>query len=108
MGAGLLDSGSDATVLPTSFLAAGVEIEEDGPMLQDAHKSVCFVFEAENDKKIQVFGKAHFSSGISQPILSSGRLMESGWELQSILWSMALGRERDQGSPTPAKQEPSS
>ena len=55
-------------------------------MLQDAqgeqisiegYKSVCFVFEAESGKEIQIFEKAHFSKGISQPILSFGRLMES-------------------------------
>ena len=57
----IVDSGGDATVLPTSFLAAGVEIEDDGPVLQDAqgekiavegYKSVCFVFEAENGKEV--------------------------------------------------------
>ena len=95
----IVDSGADATVLPTSFLAAGVEIEEDGPMLQDAqgekiaidgYKSVCFVFEAENGKEIQVFEKAHFSSGITQPILSFGRLMESGWGIldHSLVYGM--------------------
>ena len=83
-----MDSGADATVLPISYLAAGGEVEEDGPMLQDAqgeqisiegYKSVCFVFEAESGKEIQIFKKAHFSKGISHPILSFGRLMESGW-----------------------------
>ena len=83
-----MDSGAGATVLPISYLAAGVEVEEDGPMLQDAqgeqisiegYKSVCFVFEAENGKEIQIYEKAHFSKGIAQPILSFGRLMESGW-----------------------------
>ena len=81
----IVDSGADATVLPISYLAV-VEVEEDGPMLQDAqgeqisiegYKSVCFMFEAERGKEIQIFEKAHFSKGISQPILSFGRLMES-------------------------------
>ena len=84
----IVDSGADATVLPISYLEAGVEVEEDGPLLQDAqgeqisiegYKSVCFVFEAESGKEIQIYEKAHFSKGISQPILSFGRLMESGW-----------------------------
>ena len=84
----IVDSGADATVLPISYLAAGVEVEEDGPTLQDAqgeqiaiegYKSVCFVFEAENQKELQIYEKAHFSKGIAQPILSFGRLMESGW-----------------------------
>ena len=84
----IVDSGADATVLPISYLSAGVEMEEEGPMLQDAqgeqiniegYKSVCFVFEAESGKEVQIYEKAHFSKGIAQPILSFGRLMESGW-----------------------------
>ena len=98
----IVDSGADATVLPTSFLAAGVEIEEEGPVLQDAqgekiaiegYKSVCFVFEAENGKEIQVFEKAHFSSGITQPILSFGRLMESGWGISDHSLVYGVGKK---------------
>ena len=80
----ILDSGSDATILPSSFLRAGRETHEKALRLQDAQgeeisirgmKDVWFVFETENGRLVEVREKAHFADGVSQPIISYGRLM---------------------------------
>ena len=44
-------------------------------------RHVCFHFEDENGKEIQMYDEAHFSDGVSQPILSSGKLLEGGWSI---------------------------
>ena len=88
----IIDSGADATILPSSYLAIGTELDEGAPKLQDAqgvpievrgYKQVCFIFQTDNDKEVQIFDKAHFSDEISQPIISYGKLMEAGWDIEA-------------------------
>ena len=88
----IIDSGADATILPSSYLDIGTELDEGAPKLQDAqgvpievrgYKQVCFIFKADNDKEVQIFDKAHFSDEISQPIISYGKLMEAGWNIEA-------------------------
>ena len=88
----VIDSGADATILPSSYLAIGTELDEGAPRLQDAqgtpieirgYKQVCFIFKTEDDKEVQIFDKAHFSDEINQPIISYGKLMEAGWNIEA-------------------------
>ena len=98
----IIDSGADATILPSGYLGVGVEADEDEPTLQDAqgtsivtrgYRHVCFHFEDENGKRIQIYDKAHFSDGISQPILSFGKLLEGGWSIDGGQRAMTYGVE---------------
>ena len=88
----VIDSGADATILPSSYLVIGTELDEGAPRLQDAqgtpieiraYKQVCFIFRTEDDKEVQIFDKAHFSDEINQPIISYGKLMEAGWNIEA-------------------------
>ena len=98
----IIDSGADATILPSGYLGVGIEADEDEPKLQDAqgtsiatkgYRHVCFHFEDENGKHIQIYDKAHFSDGISQPILSFGKLLEGGWSIDGGQCAMTYGVE---------------
>ena len=95
----IIDSGADATILPSGY---GIEADEDEPALQDAqgtsiatkgYRHVCFHCEDENGKHIQIYDKAHFSNGISQPILSFGKLLEGGWSIDGAQCAMTYGVE---------------
>ena len=97
----IVDSGSDATILPSSFLNVGRNTKERALRLQDAQgeeihikgvKDVCFVFETENGRLVEVCEKAHFADGVSQPIISFGRLTESGWSIDGESHSLVFGR----------------
>ena len=86
----IIDSGADATILPSSFLDVGTNLCEGAPRLQDAqgvpiavrgYKQVCFIFQADGEREVQIFDKAHFSDEINQPIISYGKLMEAGWNI---------------------------
>ena len=54
-------------------------------------KDVCFVFETENGRLVEVREKAHFADGVSQPIISFGRMMESGWSIDGGSHSLVFG-----------------
>ena len=88
----IIDSGADATILPSSFLDVGTDLCEGAPRLQDAqgvpiavrgYKQVCFIFQADGEREVQIFDKAHFSDEINQPIISYGKLMEAGWNIEA-------------------------
>ena len=96
----ILDSGSDATVLPSSLLSAGQSSSGGELRLQDAqgeeiklsgYKDVSFFFETEEGKTVEVRDKAHFADGVSQPIISYGRLMQAGWDIDSANQSLVFG-----------------
>ena len=96
----ILDSGADATILPASYLRAGSELLEKAPRLQDAqgeripikgYKNVSFVFTAGDGKTILIREKAHFAEGISQPIISYGKWMESGWGIDGCDHALVVG-----------------
>ena len=74
---------------------------EKAPRLQDAqgeripikgYKNVSFVFTAEDGKTILIREKAHFAEGISQPIISYGKWMESGWGIDGCDHALVFGR----------------
>ena len=88
----IIDSGADATILPSSYLDIGTELDEGAPRFQDAqgvpievrgYKQVCFIFRTDGNKEVQIFDKAHFSDEINQPIISYGKLMEAGWNIEA-------------------------
>lgn len=88
----IIDSGADATILPSSYLDIGTELDEGAPRLQDAqgvpiairgYKQGCFSFKTEHNKEEQIYNKTHFSDGINQLIISYGKLTEAGWNINA-------------------------
>ena len=58
----IIDSGADATILPSSFLDVGTDLSEGAPRLQDVqgvpiavrgYKQVCFIFQTDGDREVQ-------------------------------------------------------
>ena len=85
-----ISSGADATILPSSYLGVGTELDEGAPGPQDAqgapiaikgYKQVCFSFTTEDNKEAQIYEKVNFSDGVNQPIISHGKMMEAGWNI---------------------------
>ena len=83
----VLDSGSDATVLPSSFAPIGLQLES-GSKLWDAqgsqirtsgYKEVSIELERMCGERIRVKDRGYFSDKVSQPLLSYGRLLKRGW-----------------------------
>ena len=96
----IVDSGADAAILPASYPQACSQLLEKAPRLQDAqgertpmkgYKNVSFVFTAEDGKRILIREKAHFAEGISQPIISYGKLMENGWGIDGCDHAPVVG-----------------
>lgn len=87
----ILDSGSDATVLPTSLIHAGVAASGPGAQLLDAQgkaigvsdvRDIVFQFQTEDGSLVQVKDRALFSNAVSHPIISYGKLLRNGWGIQ--------------------------
>lgn len=87
------------------FLFSGLEaphsseLLERAPRLQDAqgervpikgYKNGSFVFTAEAGRTVLIREKAHFAEKISQPIISYGKLMESGWGIDGCDHALVL------------------
>lgn len=83
----VLDSGSDATVIPSSFAPVGLQLES-GSQLWDAqgsqirtsgYKEVSIELEGVCGERIRVKDRGYFSDKVSQRLLSYGRLLKRGW-----------------------------
>ncbi len=84
----ILDSGSDATVLPLAYSNAGVDAGQ-GPQLWDAQggqmptygcRELCVEFLGEGGEHVIIKDKG-LSAGDSQPLISYGRLLRRGWTI---------------------------
>ena len=85
----ILDSGSDATVLPLAYSNASVDAGQ-GPQLWDAQggqmptygcRELCVEFLGEGGEHVIIKDKGHLSAGVSQPLISYGRLLRRGWTI---------------------------
>eukprot|EP00438_Fugacium_kawagutii_P013012 Skav219672 [mRNA] locus=scaffold3149:113084:120619:+ [translate_table: standard] len=83
----ILDSGSDATVLPLDYSRAGQATSHVG-MLWDAQGSriatygcrdVSIEFVTEDGMNVSMKDRGHVSEKVQQPLLSFGRLLKRGW-----------------------------
>lgn len=84
----VVDSGSDATVLPLHMSGAGTPSCIQDSALRDAQgnpihvstvRDICFDLETEDGQVITIRDKAHFSSAVDSPIISYGKLLKKGW-----------------------------
>ena len=89
----VLDSGSDATVLPVSMAHLGEDADNPyGSYLRDAQgspiptsavKNVDLTFVTTDGQEVHFTDRAHFSSRVETPLLSYGKLLKAGWSIIS-------------------------
>ena len=99
----IVDSGADATIFPSSFLGFGRNAGRPPIHLQDAQgqkiavhafKDVSICLRSVDGREVEIKDKAHFADGISQPILSFGKLLESGWCIDGVQKHLTYGAVR--------------
>ena len=86
----ILDSGADASLFPGSLMDKGIPTTGACPYLQDAqgtkiktygHSDVDIVMHAKDGREVIIKERVTFSDVVSQPILSYGRLLRTGWSI---------------------------
>ena len=86
----VLDSGSDATVIPLSMAGAGSESMSQHSCLRDAQgtkidvagvRDISVVLHAVDGRCITFKDRGHVSSKVEQPLLSFGKLLRHGWSI---------------------------
>ena len=84
----ILDSGSDATVIPISMVTAGSPAADQSSYLRDAQGSrietdgvrdISIVLFAVDGSEVILKDKAHVSSRVDMPLISYGKLLRHGW-----------------------------
>ena len=84
----ILDSGSDATVIPIGMVSAGVPSANQSSYLRDAQgakidtegvRDISIVLTAVDGSEIVLQDKAHVSSRVDMPLISYGKLLRHGW-----------------------------
>ena len=84
----ILDSGSDATVIPIGMVSAGVPSANQSSYLRDAQgakidtegvRDISIVLTAVDGNEIVLQDKAHASSRVDMPLISYGKLLRHGW-----------------------------
>ena len=85
----LIDSGSDATVIPLSFATCGRSLEGSSNLIECQGKALdtterrefSFVMHSMCGKTIRFRETGHVSSSVTCPIISYGRLFKRGWRI---------------------------
>ena len=84
----ILDSGSDATVIPVSMISAGKASEDQSSFLRDAQggriategvRDICINLTTVDGKTVALRDQAHVSSRVDSPLISYGKLLKHGW-----------------------------
>ena len=88
----VIDSGADAPIFPSSMIHCGEHHPGESPQLQDAQgnpiptmgqRSVSICLDDINGAEVELIDNVVFSSQVTQPILSYGRLMSAGWSIDA-------------------------
>ena len=85
----LIDSGSDATVIPLAFAGCGRSLDGNSSLVdcQGNHwqtselREFAFVMHTACDKTVRFREVGHVSSSVSCPIISYGKLFKRGWRI---------------------------
>ena len=86
----IVDSGADASLFPGHLMGKGKPVMGVCPYLQDAqgtkiqtygHSDVDIVMHSKEGREVIVKERVTFSDMVSQPILSYGRLLRTGWSI---------------------------
>ena len=89
----ILDSGSDVTLIPSGMSGVGIQAKPSpGTYLSDAQgkeittsdvRDVNFSFETVNGETVTIKDRAFFSDHIDNPLISFGKLLKNGWNIES-------------------------
>lgn len=88
----ILDSGSDATVLPLIYAKSGQGVASDATLrdAQGGHiqtfgcREIQFELESEDGSRLVLRDKGHVSASVQQPLISYGRLLKRGWVITLV------------------------
>ena len=89
----IVDAGADASLFPGSMMHKGKQAMGASSPVQDAqgtriqtygHKDIDIVLDSSDGRKVVLRERVTFSDGVSQPIISIGRLMKAGWSLDGV------------------------
>ena len=84
----ILDSGSDATVIPVSMISAGSASQDQTSYLRDAQgariategvRDISIVLTTVDGGEVTIRDKAHVSNKVECPLISYGKLLRHGW-----------------------------
>ena len=84
----ILDSGSDATVIPVSMISAGSASQDQTSYLRDAQgariategvRDISIVLTTVDGVEVTIRDKAHVSNKVECPLISYGKLLRHGW-----------------------------
>ena len=84
----ILDSGSDATVIPVSMTSAGSVSQDQTSYLRDAQgariategvRDISIVLTTVDGVEVTIRDKAHVSNKVDCPLISYGKLLRHGW-----------------------------
>ena len=84
----ILDSGSDATVIPVSMISAGSASQDQTSYLRDAQgariategvRDISIVLTTVDGVEVTIRDKAHVSNKVDCPLISYGKLLRHGW-----------------------------
>ena len=101
----VIDSGSDATVVPTAFADCGLPIQEVGS-IQDCQgrkiptagmREFHFVLQDVNGKTIVLKDYGFLSEQVSGPLISYGHLFKNGWDISRQVDDRPMLRHSDTG-----------
>ena len=88
----ILDSGSDATVLPLVYAKSGHGVASDAKLrdAQGGHiqtfgcREIQFELESDDGSLLVLKDKGHVSASVEQPLISYGRLLKRGWVITLV------------------------
>ena len=84
----ILDSGSDATVIPLSMISAGKASDDQSSFLRDAQggristegvRDISINLTTVDGQLVTLQDQAHVSSRVDTPLISYGKLLKHGW-----------------------------
>eukprot|EP00435_Cladocopium_sp_Y103_P033238 s948_g8.t1 len=91
----ILDSGSDVTLIPTYMSGIGVKAAASpGTFLRDAQgkeiattdiRDISFSFDTLDGEQITIKERAYFSDRVDCPLISFGKLLKTGWGVQTSM-----------------------
>ena len=81
----VLDSGSDATIMPASFRGVGIPVNSSGQLWDAQGAEIkthgCIELVGDNGEVVTVKDRGHISSHVAQPLISYRSSLKRGWTI---------------------------